>query len=204
MIMKRIALALLIAILLPGLAAAQTPRPRPLTGNIVDDIKNATGGGGTPNTGDRGSLDSILMKPFQDLANFIGDDIDGAIALSTQIPEVQDGHGQQCLMAMKTFGTIFKAHPKPLTFHVATDLEALRLFQISANNLCGNPHCTQVFADLATTIQTAAPVNFSIPIPSLHDLCAKVPQIAVVDPVKLPATPSAPAAPAAPASPQNP
>ena len=200
MIMKRLALALFITLLLPGLAAAQTraptPSPRPL---IQLPFGQPQDNNSAPS--DHGSIDSILMKPFQDLANFIGDDIDGAIALSTQIPEVQDGHGQQCLMAMKTFGTIFKAHPKPLTFHVATDLEALRLFQISANNLCGNPHCTQVFADLATTIQTAAPVNFSIPIPSLHDLCAKVPQIAVVDPVKLPATPAAPAAPAAPQNP---
>src|SRR5262249_1149087 len=69
--MKRLAFALFIAILLPGIAFAQTPRPRPpLTGNVVDDIKNATGGGNAgPSTsgGDRGSIDSILMKPFQDL-----------------------------------------------------------------------------------------------------------------------------------------
>lgn len=155
-----------------------------------------------------GPLAKALIKPFQDLANFIGGDIDGAIALSTAIPSLQDGHGQQCLIALKVFGQVVKAHPVPLTFKVATDLEALRLAQMAANNLCGNPHCTQVFGDLATTVQTAAPVNVSIPIPSLHDLCAKVPMIAVVAPVPdpTPATPATPAPtiPAIPATPSSP
>lgn len=182
--MRKIVLTLLFAVSLPGIALAQTPRPRPTEAIKLPDPLHLINPGSDSGSKSTGDLESLLMKPFEDLANFIGDDIDGAISLSVQIPEVQDGHGQQCLMALKTFGTIFKAHPKPLTFHIATDLEALRLFQISANNLCGNPHCTQVFADLANTIQTAAPVGVSIPIPSLHDLCSKVPQIAVVPAVQ--------------------
>lgn len=202
--MRRIILAFLLAMVLPGIAFAQDRAARKIggpAGQVLDNLgvkplpgpSQGSNEGNSTGGGQGGPLDSILMKPFQDLANFIGDDIDGAITLSTQIPEIQDGHGQQCLMALKTFGTIFKAHPKPLTFHLASDLEALRLFQISANNLCGNPHCTQVFADLATTIQTAAPVNFSIPIPSLHDLCSKVPQIAVVPAAPAAVTPPPPA-----------
>lgn len=196
-VVKMLALALVPALLLglmSGAAQAQT-RPR-LTGDPIRDIKNAVSGGAeSASSGAADQIGQALMKPFEDLAKFIGDDVDGAIALSTQIPEAQDGHGQQCLMALKTFGTIFKAHPKPLSFHIATDLEALRLFQISANNLCSNVHCTQVFGDFANTIQTAAPANISIPIPSLHDLCAKVPQIALIPPIPVPAS-TAPTSPA--------
>jgi hypothetical protein len=188
--MRRFIIACLIAFL-PTAALAQTPKPRPFvpTGDAVKDIKNAIGGqhqgsdeGGGVSTSNAGAAD-LLNKPFQDLANFIGEDIDGAISLSIAIPSIQDGHGQQCFLALKVFGDVIKAHPAPLTFHIATDLEALRLKQIAFNNLCGNPHCTQVFADLATTVQVAAPVGFSVPIPSLHDICAKVPQIAVAAPV---------------------
>src|ERR1700724_2569691 len=92
---------------------------------------------------------------------------------------------------MQSFGDIIHAHPIPITFHVINDYESLRLLGIATNNLCSNVHCTQVFADFTAMAQAASPVPLAIP--SLHDLCTKVPQIAVVDPVPVPAAPAAPA-----------
>jgi hypothetical protein len=140
------------------------------------------------------NLTALLAKPFTDIANFIGADADGAVSLSTAIPNIQDGHGQQCWIAMKSFGDIIKAHPVPVTFHVINDYESLRLLGIATNNLCSNVHCTQVFADFTAMAQAASPTPLAIP--SLHDLCTKVPQIAVVAPVTVPATPTTPATPA--------
>ena len=118
------------------------------------------------------SLGRAAAKPFQDIANFIGEDADGAIALSTAIPALQDGHGQQCWMATKQFAEVVKAHPVPLTLKISTDLEALRLLMMASNNLCSNVHCTQVFGDLATGIAQLAPLNASIPIPEACMICA--------------------------------
>lgn len=134
------------------------------------------------------TIAGALAKPFQDLANFIGSDADGGVTLATAIPNIQDGHGQQCWIEMQSFGAIIKAHPIPITFHVIQDYETLRLLGIATNRLCTNVHCTQVFADFTAMAQAASPVPLAIP--SLHDLCTKVPQIAVVPPVSVPPQPS--------------
>jgi len=203
--MRRITLVILCLALASGLASwpahAQTTKPaKPLIElngpcNPLGDTRpqcqqGGAGGGAAASAAD--NVLAALAKPFQDLATFIGEDADGAIALSTAIPALQDGHGQQCWMATKQFADVIKAHPVPLTLKVSTDLEALRLLMMASNNLCSNVHCTQVFGDLATGIAQLAPLNASMPIPSLHDLCAKIPQVAVVPPV----TAAAPAAPA--------
>lgn len=179
-------------------AVAQTKRFVP-TGNLKADIaagiaNKATDDGSTALSG----AFTALAKPFIDIAKFIGDDADGAVSLATAVPEIQDGHGQQCWMAMASFGRIVKAHPVPLTLRVMTDLEALRLLGIAANRLCANVHCTQVFADQTAMIQAASPMP--LPLPSLHDLCTKVPQIAVVDALVVPAP--VPAVPVVPVTPQ--
>ena len=174
-----------VALAVPASAQAPLPRPR-LTGNIVNDIAAATA---KPTLN---SVETVLAKPFQDIANFIGSDADGAVALSTAIPNIQDGHGQQCWIAMQSFGAIIKAHPIPITFHVINDYESLRLLGIATNNLCSNVHCTQVFADFTAMAQAASPMPLAIP--SLHDLCTKVPQIAVVPPVAITAVSPTPAA----------
>ena len=195
--MRRITLAILCLALASWPAHAQTKRPPlAITGNPIEDIKTDIANAATTPavSASEQKILAALAKPFQDLANFIGEDADGAIALSTAIPALQDGHGQQCWMATKQFADVIKAHPVPLTLKVSTDLEALRLLMMASNNLCANAHCTQVFGDLASGIAQLAPLNASIPIPSLHDLCAKIPQVAVVPPV----TAAAPAAPAAP------
>jgi hypothetical protein len=189
--MKKIIVAATILALAASPAMAQLKKPA-VTGDPIADIKTDLGQtthATTPSASEQKIL-SALAKPFQDLANFIGEDADGAIALSTVIPALQDGHGQQCWMATKQFADVIKAHPVPLTLKVTTDLEALRLLMMASNNLCANVHCTQVFGDLATGIQQLAPLNASIPIPSLHDLCAKIPQVAVVPPITVPATPA--------------
>jgi hypothetical protein len=174
-------LAIMIIAMFAGLdpASAQI-KLKPLTGNIGNDL------GITSPSGKSNALDSIatvLAKPFQDIANFIGEDADGAVALATAIPNLQDGHGQQCWIAMQSFGAIIKAHPIPITFHVINDYESLRLLGIATNNLCSNVHCTQVFADFSAMAVAASPMPLAIP--SLHDLCTKVPQIAVVPPITL-------------------
>jgi hypothetical protein len=179
-----------------------------LTGNIAKDIKtdvsNATTAAATSTaSAAQTQVDKILAalaKPFQDLATFIGNDDTAAVALSTAIPSLQDGHGQQCWMAMQQFSAVVKAHPVPITLKIATDLEALRLSMMAANNLCANPHCTQVFADLSNGVQKlAVGLGGNIPIPSLNAICSQVPQIAVAAPVTVPAAPvtSTPATPAA-------
>ena len=188
--MRRITLAILCVALASWPAHAQTTKlVKPLVElngpcNPLGDTRpqcQQGGAGAAASAAD--NVLAALAKPFQDLATFIGEDADGAIALSTAIPALQDGHGQQCWMATKQFADVIKAHPVPLTLKVSTDLEALRLLMMASNNLCSNVHCTQVFGDLASGIAQLAPLNASIPIPSLHDLCAKIPQVAVVPPV---------------------
>ena len=109
--------------------------------------------------------------------------------LATVIPNLQDGHGQQCWIAMQDFGAVIKAHPVPITFHVLQDYETLRLLGMATNNLCANTHCTQVFADLTSMATAASPMPLAIP--SLHDLCTKVPQIASIPGITVTPTPVA-------------
>ena len=178
---------LLCALAVPAYAQVRLVKP---TGNLPADIRAATTATAVSSAN---AVETFLAKPFKDLADFIGADSDAAIALSTAIPELQDGHGQQCWLATRQFGDVVKAHPIPLTLKAQTDLQALRLLMMAANNLCSNVHCTQVFGDLANGIQQLAPLNASIPIPSLHDLCSKVPQIAVIAPISVPAPAVTPA-----------
>ncbi len=157
------------------------PQPNPLTAPSTQSGDAIFGNGD--------QLAKVLAKPFTDLANFINSDAASAATLATAIPGLQDGHGQQCWIAMGQFTAVLKAHPIPATLHAATDLEALRLAAMAANNLCQNAHCTQVFTDLSNSIQKASPVGVSIPVPSLSSLCAYVPQVTVIPPV--PPTPGA-------------
>ena len=193
--MRKIIIALC---LLPTLALAQTPRVRPhITGDPVQDIKSDIqdlNGNAVGTTLGSATITNALAKPFQDLAAFLSSDAASAIQLSTQIPALKDGEGQQCWIAMSTAGDVFKAHPVPVTFKAMTDVEALRLLQITANKLCVNVHCTQVFSDLGSLAQAASPVP--LPIPSLHDLCSKIPQASLTAPITYtPPTPVSPVSP---------
>jgi len=179
------ATALLIGLMLFHPSPAQAQK---LTGKPIEDIQRAIAGP-DKSAAALESLATALAKPFKDIADFIGSDATAAIAQSTVLPNLQDGHGQQCWVAMKDFGEIIKEHPVPITFHVINDYETLRLLGMATNNLCNNVHCTQVFADFTSMAQAASPMPLAIP--SLHDLCTKVPQIAVVAPIKLPDAPPA-------------
>lgn len=186
---KILMVAFALSFLLAGTPAmAQGVKLGPIGQKVVNDI---TGTVATKSATALDSIATVLTKPFQDIADFIGADADGAISLATVIPNLQDGHGQQCWIAMKSYGDIIKAHPIPVTFHIINDYESLRLLGIATNNLCSNVHCTQVFADFTAMAQAASPMPLAIP--SLHDLCTKVPQIAVVAAVPMPVVPDAPA-----------
>lgn len=165
----------------PGTAYAQTKKRPALTLDPVADIKNALAP--TAATATTNAL-APLVKAFNDIAAYIGADIDGAVRLSIAT-DIKDGNGEQCLIALRAFGKVLKAHPVPATLNVAQDLEALRLLAISANKLCADSHCTQVFADVSNAVQTVS--GGSIPVPTLNSLCSKVPQVAVAAPVDLPA-----------------
>jgi hypothetical protein len=156
------------------------------------------------------SLDAIMAaiaKPFNDLSNFIASDAAGATTLSTQIPALQDTNGGACWTKMQAAGAVFKAHPVPVTLQAMTDFEALRLLQMTANNLCSYTPCTVVFADganLATAAAAAVGGAMTITaVPSLTSLCSRIPQISPMLPeaatgftpaAPTPATPATPAA----------
>jgi len=199
--------ALILAALLlatPALAAQKKPV---LTGDPVKDIQSAIartdagdgvqGGGATSPLATRAQLLQTLAKPFQDLVAIIGDDVANAILESTVVPDIQDGHGQQCWIGLRNFASVAKAHPLPLTGHGATDLEALRLYAIATNQLCLNVHCTQMFSDYKAMAQSAAQGIGGVlaaaavnNVPTLQDICTKVPQIAIVAPLSpVPAAP---------------
>lgn len=167
-------------------------------GQVLDKIDESHGGASTPvdrAIGGNSQIAKLLAKPFTDLANFINSDALAAAKLAIAIPELQDGHGQQCWLAMGQFTAVLKAHPIPLTLNAMDDLQALRLAAMAANNVCRNASCTQVFSDLANGIQKVAPINLGIPIPSLNSLCSQVPVVTVVPTVPMP--PEPPPAPAA-------
>lgn len=186
---KILLVAFALSFLVAGGSAQAQIKLKPLTGNIVRDLTPAPSvAKDTSNIMD--ATISALSKPFTDIANFIGSDAAQAVALSTAVPELQDGHGQMCWQAMSTFGSVIKAHPVPITLHVMFDYETLRLLAIATNQLCTNVHCTQVFADASSMAQAASPMPLVIP--TLHDLCTKVPQIALVPPQAILPTPAAP------------
>jgi hypothetical protein len=171
-----------------GSAQAQHLRPPAVTGNPVEDIKSDLGisarpgaNGVLPPQGSN-SLMSVIARPLQDLANFINSDQSGAAELATQIPDLQDTNGRACWLKMQSAAAVFKAHPVPLTLQAMTDFEALRLLQMTANNLCSYAPCSIVSTDaqnLATAVAAKAGgvLTGSISIPSLTQICSQIPQI---------------------------
>lgn len=185
--MKR-ALAIALAACVVALPAAAQTKKKPLTGNLVEDVKSLTSTASSaatpPSNGINSALTQVLQalsKPFQQIANVIGTDLDDAVALSTKIPSLQDGNGQACWKGFQEFGAVVKIHPLPLTGHLATDLEAARLMTISANKLCLNMQCNQVFTELAAAAQKAS-LAPGIAVPSLSAICTQIPTVAVVAP----------------------
>lgn len=193
--MNRIAL-ILAALLLAAPALAQ--KKPALTGDLVKDIKNlrtdatdgVQGAGGPTDAASRQKILQALSKPFQELADFIGQDAEDAIKLSTAIPGLQDGNGQQCWIKARNFTAVTKAHPLPLTGGAMRDLEALRLLNMAAKQLCEDTHCTQVFTDLKNASIVLAQTGFGATgatlvrgVPTLQDVCTQIPNVPQTDPI---------------------
>lgn len=143
-----------------------------------DDTAAGSGGSNSTNP-----ILNALAKPFQDLANFIGADADGAATLATQIPQLQDVNGKACWVKMQAAGAVFKAHPVPLTFQIMTDFEAFRLLQMTANDLCSYTPCTVVFSDTSNLVTAVASavggvLTAGLQPQSLTTLCSRIPQLA--------------------------
>lgn len=128
--------------------------------------------------------------------------IDEAVSLSTAIPGLQDPVGSACWQQFSPVQALIKLHPLPVTFEVASDIEAARLAMIAMNQVCANPNCGQMFVDAtnAASALVGNPLNVS-----LQSICAHIPVIgtnAVPTSAAKPApigTTVAPAAPVAPA-----
>jgi hypothetical protein len=197
-----LAILILGALAFPGDAMAEGRKSTvtgPISGNAVpcDPANLLPGCKQTSPAGQPGNLLSFLSKPLQDLQAFITGDFTGAAELAVKIPNLQDGNGQACWTMLSQAGAVLKEHPVPITFQGATDLEALRLLLMTANKVCQNAACTQVFTEAGNIITSVAPL--SVPLPNLTFLCSKVPSVAVVAPTIAPAPANVPAQSSAPA-----
>jgi hypothetical protein len=65
---------------------------------------------------------------------------------------------------------IVDAHPVPLTFNLAADLEAARLLVMAVKQVCVKPECSQMWNDLQNQIGAFNPIAAPV---SLASICAK-------------------------------
>lgn len=158
--------------------------------------KSVAAATGQPAPAALSTIMDAIAKPFKDLADFVSSDAGGAATLATQVPNLQDVNGRACWIKMQDAGAIFQAHPVPVTLKAMTDFEALRLLQMTANNLCAYTPCTVVFSDganLATAVASAVGGALtSNAVPSLTQLCARIPQISPMLPAAVTAIAAAP------------
>lgn len=129
---------------------------------------------------------TVATDVITQIGNVFSADVSGAESLATAIPDLQDGNGAACWKAGTSLSAVIKLHPLPVTGSALTDLEALRLATAAAEQLCSNPACNQVFAELSNGVSQ---LGVGITVPSLSALCAKVPHVALV-----PVSTAAPAA----------
>ena len=121
-------------------------------------------------------------NPLNLRANWADADVKAAIAASTAFPGLQDQVGQACFTKISTLAALIKAHPLPISMHLATDVEYARLDQAALNELCREPACAQVWSDAANAVQSLS----VMPLPfSFSTLCAKVPVVGLSIPVPL-------------------
>lgn len=193
-------LAIAASLIQSGAAEAQPlPKPR-LTGNIVNDIEAAKNKVNQDIVS--GAISEVQSKSnpannaLQQLADFIAGDLSNASDLAISIPDTLDGNGQICLDAMKSASIVFQANPVPSVTDkqgLASALERIRLLAMTANKVCANPSCTQVFADASGALAQLAPLKMPA-VPNLHDICSLIPTVALAKPTRtLPvaATPAA-------------
>lgn len=172
-----ISIAVALAVM-AGTANAQTRKP--LTGNPVTDIQNAVTGAQTKIVNDL----TTVMKQLEGMV-----DTADAIALSTQIPGLQDTVGNACWKSFDGLSQVMKAHPLPVSLKIAPDIEAIRLAAMALNQICTNPNCGQMWTDAqnAATALNVTPMQFSLP-----SICAKIPAIGTLaGAAVVPVTPAA-------------
>ena len=127
-------------------------------------------------------------NPLNLLANWADADVKAAIAASTAYPGLQDQVGQACFTKISILAALIKAHPLPVSMHLATDVEYARLDQAALTELCREPACAQVWSDAANAVQALS----VMPLPfSFSSLCAKVPVVGLSVPAPLAAPASA-------------
>jgi len=177
----KIAMAMVLAGAVVSSPAMAQIKLKPLTGNLGNDLGISTPKSVVPTPAGLDSIMSAIAQPFQALADFVASDAAGAAALATVVPGLQDTNGRACWVKMQNAGAVFQAHPVPLTLKVMTDFESLRLLQMTANDLCAYTPCTVVFSDganLATAVASAVGGALtSNAVPSLTQLCARIPQL---------------------------
>jgi hypothetical protein len=164
---------------LPMPRPAEAPRPEAPKSVPCIDILNQIPAGCTPN----GNPLTNILTELESLL-----DTSDAISLSSQIPGIQDPVGGACWKSFDGLSQVMKAHPVPLTLKVATDLEAARLAAIALNQVCVNPNCTQMWADVSNVVNAFSLAPMSV---SLQALCSKVPAIGTLAvPAVTPVTPT--------------
>lgn len=146
-------------------APTPTASPPALTGNLFRDIAN----------GAKASVNGQVTTIFDQLAAWVGGDLTAARALAIQNPGLQDWNSYTCLGVAQNFTNLLKQHPVPLTLKIASDVVALRLAIASAKQVCMEPTCQAISADVS---QGIAQIGMGIPPPAtLETICAKIPSI---------------------------
>jgi hypothetical protein len=145
----------------------------------------------------RKAIANPIINAFNALSALVEKDGDGAVKLSTQIPELQDYVGQACFTQIALIGQVVQAHKLPATLAIATDFEAARLVGMALNRICANPNCGQVWTDVQNVVTAINPGVIPVSLPSI---CAKIPVMGTVAVSQVPATPNAVIAPASPAN----
>lgn len=120
-----------------------------------------------------GPLTKLANSPAVSFfSKWSSEDINAAIELSTSIKDLPDDVGKACWQTFAAMGNIIRQHPIPATLNLATDIEAIRLFNMAIKKVCLKPECSQVWNDIQN--QVAALMPISVPI-SLASICAKIP-----------------------------
>jgi hypothetical protein len=115
---------------------------------------------------------SPVQSKFLDIIRtWISSDIDGAIALATAIPDLQDPTGAKCWSAFKGIGDVISQHPLPVTLKLASDVQAARLVAMALKKVCVEPACAQVWLDMQNQVAALAPIGVPF---TLNSVCSKV------------------------------
>ncbi len=122
------------------------------------------------NAQNRTQLSVLAGNPVvQFFANWGKDDIAAAEKLAI---DFKDDIGLACWQTFAEMGDVINAHPLPVTFKLASDIQAARLFVKAIKKVCLKPECSQMWNDLQNQIGAFTPIPLPI---SLASVCAKIP-----------------------------